>query len=864
LIKFAGALAPPNDDLLVVNRSAFESLLSTIIPQRKSSFSAQSLDGVSSVSPNGFRYMVANEGVGVQHEFIVALNPNSAHYDEVSEKISPILRTLAAEVRQTFEVASKGKSWRIRYTPSPSFPEFPVNFISKIGCIQYVEQVQRLQNYQGQIQELPGGTLPSSNPILWGLDRIDQDSDKLDSNFVVGPTGTGVHVYIIDSGLQASHVEFNSGISGSPGRADVAFTVDAVQRESRAKGVSDCTGHGTHVAGIVGGLGVGVAKNAFLHSVRVMGCDDTSNADVIEALEWILKNGKKPAVINMSLGPHAVDGKYPKVQSIDDAIRKVVADGIPVVVAAGNDNLDACTGSPAGSDGVLAVGATSWSASGGDAKSSFSNFGSCVSIFAPGSDIVSASPTAKGGYTTLRGTSQAAPFVTGVIAQLLQLNPSMKPRDLYQQLQTSAIQGVVKLARNSGNRLLKVSSSPSPDSGLLAIPQLNIDPALLPSASRPAAGTPNKRTGDIFSGGELTWVIGSAVIGGVLLSIIGVIVLIRRRRLRRLQQSPLPGKPGTDLQKKDGQSLLADNESEVSLLNNTSEEKEDMNSSTASLETEAKPSENKAKTGPFLLAAPPRTAHPPIGVQRSTLISEEQGAPAPSYSNINVFSGENSIVDRSDRSSSSTDLTGTDPIIPSGGLQWNPNLATELQASFHSLHANNYMPSHPGTVPLMAPSMAHTALHYPGVPQLAMGWAPGMGRPGMDPYSIAAQRHSNVPTFDPFFTSQVGSNPMFMGPPSPMHSPMANLANMPAGQFTQASPFAHSMAPFANNQTIPNHAQLLATGGQASIPLTPNVQGEASQNQPMQHSHLSPGPDVDTLASMIMQVRERISQEKES
>ncbi|ORZ29501.1 peptidase S8/S53 domain-containing protein, partial [Catenaria anguillulae PL171] len=250
-------------------------------------------------------------------------------------------------------------------------------------------------------------------------------------------TGKGVHVYVLDSGIVATHPEF-------AGRANLAYQVQSAR----------LYGHGSHVAGLIGGLQVGVAKEATVHGVRVLGCDDTSNSDVVEAIDWVVRNAQRPAVINMSLGPRPQpNGQYQRVRSIDDAIARAIAANIPVIVAAGNDNLNACSGSPAGSPGAIVVGATSPN----DTRAAFSNFGPCLTLFAPGDGIVSASNrpgpngAAVGGYATFRGTSQAAPLVAGVVAQMLQANPELKPADIAAQLRSLASPDVVGDPRGSPN-----------------------------------------------------------------------------------------------------------------------------------------------------------------------------------------------------------------------------------------------------------------------------------------------------------------------------------------------------------------------------------------------------------------------------
>jgi subtilisin family serine protease len=534
-----------------------------------------------------------------------------------------ILGTLATRIQYKFDSIMAGNAWRVQYTPSPEYPEFPIELISQLDCVQYVEQVQKFESYQSLTQNLPSGTLPSSNSILWGLDRIDEESDKLDGNFKVGPVGTGVHIYILDSGIQANHAEFNSGFSGSPSRADLAYTVDSVQKDSRAQQSTDCTGHGTHVAGIAGGLGVGVAKNAFIHAIRVMGCDGGTNAEVIEGMEWVVKNGKRPAVINLSIGPSPVDGKYIKAQVMEDAIKKLSAEGISVVVSAGNQGLDACGASMMSAEGAFPVGASSWSSNGGDSKATFSNFGTCINLFAPGQDIVSASAAAKSGYAVTQGTSQAAPFVTGVIAQLLQKNPSMKPKEIYQELQNMATQGVVKSARNSGNRLLRSVLNGTADLPGFTLPTLNIDPALLTTNLKGGNASINNRLDSVnFKLGDWTWLIATGA-GALLLgaSLLIAFMIRRRRRFKKelhdssLQRFQFISPKPTASKKEVGKSSNVPTANASQLLSK---------SQLASLPTEPFSSEMPSlSSSNWVVSPPPRAVFPNTrSTPRATLIPE--------------------------------------------------------------------------------------------------------------------------------------------------------------------------------------------------------------------------------------------------
>lgn len=223
----------------------------------------------------------------------------------------------------------------------------------------------------------------------WGLDRLDAASG-LDKKYTYAHTGKGVTAYVIDTGVDPSASDFG-------GRASAAF--DATGGDGK-----DCNGHGTHVAGTIGGTKYGVAKDVTLKAVRVLDCQGSgTDADVVAGMDWVAQHAQKPAVANMSLGGG-------KSATIDAAAKKLTDAGVFLAVAAGNDGADACDGSPAGADGVLAVAAADKT----DASADFTDYGKCVKVYAPGVDI--ASDWLNGGTKTISGTSMATPHVVGVAA----------------------------------------------------------------------------------------------------------------------------------------------------------------------------------------------------------------------------------------------------------------------------------------------------------------------------------------------------------------------------------------------------------------------------------------------------------------
>jgi len=228
-----------------------------------------------------------------------------------------------------------------------------------------------------------------SNPP-YGLDRIDQRTRPLSRTYTYRATGSGVRAYIIDTGIATSHPDFG-------GRAMNVY--DALGGNGQ-----DCNGHGTHVAGTVGGATYGVAKAALLRGVRVLGCNGSgSTSGIIAAVDWVRANALRPAVANMSLGGGAS-------ASLDAAVAALADSGIFTAVAAGNESRDACTVSPARARAVFTVAASDST----DARASFSNYGGCVEAYAPGVGVTSA--WLSGGTRTISGTSMASPHVAGIAA----------------------------------------------------------------------------------------------------------------------------------------------------------------------------------------------------------------------------------------------------------------------------------------------------------------------------------------------------------------------------------------------------------------------------------------------------------------
>jgi subtilisin family serine protease len=254
---------------------------------------------------------------------------------------------------------------------------------------------------------------------VYGIDRIDQRALPLSGSYSYTATGSGVRAYIIDTGILTAHTQFGS-------RASNVY-------DGFGGNGQDCNGHGTHVAGTVGGSTYGVAKGAMLRGVRVFQCSgSSSNSTIIAGIDWVAGNHIKPAVANLSLG-----GGFS--QATNDAVARLASAGVFVAVAAGNSNVNACNTSPASAPVVTTVAASTST----DAKASYSNFGSCVDIYAPGSAVTSAWYTSTTATNTISGTSMASPHVAGVAALYKSSRGEAGQSTIDSWLKTNATAGVI-------------------------------------------------------------------------------------------------------------------------------------------------------------------------------------------------------------------------------------------------------------------------------------------------------------------------------------------------------------------------------------------------------------------------------------
>ncbi len=354
----------------------------------------------------------------IKNQYIVILNKDAGPSKDFAQNIA---KQHAGKVLQSYDTVLKGFAIYLPDTAGAAF----IEAMKKNPHVLSVES-DTIVNIDATTQ---------SNPD-WGLDRIDQKALPLNSTYSYLQTGSGTTAYIVDTGILSSHQEFS-------GRVLSGYTAI-----SDGNGTTDCNGHGTHVAGTVGGTTYGVAKNVNLVPIRILGCDGSgASSNVIAGLDWILKNGKKPAVVNMSLGGEAN-------ASLDSAVENLFNNGYVMVVAAGNSNTDACSSSPARVSKAITVAATDST----DTRASYSNYGSCVDIFAPGSQINSSWIGSNTATKVLNGTSMATPHVVGVVGEMLQSTPTATPQTTSTNLLNQASNNVVKNPSGSPNRLLYKSA----------------------------------------------------------------------------------------------------------------------------------------------------------------------------------------------------------------------------------------------------------------------------------------------------------------------------------------------------------------------------------------------------------------------
>ncbi|HEX8694346.1 MAG TPA: S8 family serine peptidase [Longimicrobium sp.] len=295
---------------------------------------------------------------------------------------------------------------------------------------------------QRQFRALGGPTVTTQANATWGLDRVDQRLLPVDGTYSYQFSGAGVTAYVIDTGIRFDHEEFEG--RATPGFD--AYTADPVD-PLLLPAPNDCHGHGTHVSGTIGGRTYGLAKQVRLVAVRVLNCAGYgSDADVIAGMDWVAKTATLPAVVNMSLGDVVPTKTLGTNGPVDDAVRGMIASGITVVVAAGNGwgngtvGADACMFPIANVPEAITVAASNNT----DTRTTWTNYGACVDLFAPGSSITSAYNTGPSDTDVLSGTSMASPHVAGAAALVLEQSPGATPQQVRDVLVQGATQNIIK------------------------------------------------------------------------------------------------------------------------------------------------------------------------------------------------------------------------------------------------------------------------------------------------------------------------------------------------------------------------------------------------------------------------------------
>jgi len=366
--------------------------------------------------------------------FIVVFNRSVADAPGLAKQLAT---DHGGTLRFTYTAALKGFA--------ADLPDRAVEALKHNPNVAYVEQ-------DGTVELFGGGTEPAP-PAPWGLDRVDQRTLPLSASYTWGTSGAGVSVYIIDTGIRTTHQDFG-------GRA--VWDFNAVKGNDPD---TDCMGHGTHVAGTVGGTTYGVAKGVSLHAVKVLDCTGSGRWSwVIAGIDWVTAHAAKPAVANMSIG-----GDYN--QAVNDAVAGSIRSGVTYAIAAGNSTTDACTVSPASTPAALTVGATTKL----DAVASYSNIGPCVDLFAPGSFILSDWITSDTTAVYLSGTSMATPHATGAAALYLETHPTASPAAVASYLLAAATRDrITNAGTGSPNLLLFIGDSASvqspPSGGSSCVP----------------------------------------------------------------------------------------------------------------------------------------------------------------------------------------------------------------------------------------------------------------------------------------------------------------------------------------------------------------------------------------------------------
>ncbi|MEU4804283.1 S8 family serine peptidase [Actinosynnema sp. NPDC023587] len=378
------------------------------------------LPGAATAAPEG-PIVAESAPNALQDSYIVVLKNDRLARTAVRGAADALVDRYGGRIGFTYRAAVKGFSATMSAQQAKRLAADP--------AVAYVEQDRAVQVLADQ-----------NNPPSWGLDRIDQDSLPLNQKYSYSTDASNVTAYVIDTGINYNHTDFG-------GRASFGF--DAFSDGQNGK---DCQGHGTHVSGTVGGTAYGVAKKVKLKAVRVLNCQGSGSVSTEAAgVDWVTENAVLPAVANMSL--YTGTANEPS-RVLDDAVRASIRSGVSYVVAAGNFNDDSCKYSPQRVTETINVAATANT----DARASFSSYGTCSDLFAPGQNIVSASYSNNSGSATMSGTSMASPHVAGAVALYLADNPAKTPAEVHSAITASATAGkVTNPGAGTPNRLLRVN-----------------------------------------------------------------------------------------------------------------------------------------------------------------------------------------------------------------------------------------------------------------------------------------------------------------------------------------------------------------------------------------------------------------------